>query len=65
MDLESLRQMRDRFGIPVKDEDLASYPYFKPAPDSPEGKYMRERREALGGYPRNAAPRASACRRRR
>ena len=51
MDIESLRQMRDRFGIPVKDEDLASYPYFKPASDSPEGKYMRERREALGGYP--------------
>ena len=50
MDLESLKQMRDRFGIPVKDEDLASYPYFKPAADSPEIKYMRERREALGGY---------------
>ena len=49
MDLESLRQMRDRFGIPVKDEDLASYPYYKPAPDSPEAN-TRERREALGGY---------------
>ncbi|TAG67979.1 MAG: pyruvate dehydrogenase (acetyl-transferring), homodimeric type, partial [Burkholderiales bacterium] len=50
MDLESLKQMRDRFGVPVEDTDLANYPYFKPAADSPEGKYMRERRTALGGY---------------
>ena len=50
MDLVSLKQMRDRFGIPIKDEDLPHYPYFKPAADSPEGRYMRERRAALGGY---------------
>jgi pyruvate dehydrogenase E1 component len=50
MDLASLRQMRDRFGIPIPDEKLADYPYYKPAADSPEGRYMRERRAALGGY---------------
>jgi pyruvate dehydrogenase E1 component, homodimeric type len=50
MDLASLKQMRDRFGIPIKDEDLPNYPYYKPAADSPEGRYMRERRAALGGY---------------
>jgi pyruvate dehydrogenase E1 component len=50
MDLASLKQMRDRFGIPIPDDQLADYPYYKPAADSPEGRYMRERRAALGGY---------------
>ena len=50
MDLESLRNFRDRFGIPVSDEDLPNVPYYLPAEDSPEMKYMRERRAALGGY---------------
>ncbi|NWK77946.1 pyruvate dehydrogenase (acetyl-transferring), homodimeric type [Aquitalea sp. LB_tupeE] len=50
MDIESLRKFRDRFGIPVSDEDLPKVPYYKPAEDSPEMKYMRERRAALGGY---------------
>ncbi|QEL56963.1 pyruvate dehydrogenase (acetyl-transferring), homodimeric type [Chromobacterium paludis] len=50
MDLESLRNFRDRFGIPVSDEDLAKVPYYLPPEDSPEMKYMRERRAALGGY---------------
>ena len=50
MDIESLRKFRDRFGIPVSDADLPSVPYYKPAEDSPEMKYMRERRAALGGY---------------
>ncbi|MCP1289544.1 MULTISPECIES: pyruvate dehydrogenase (acetyl-transferring), homodimeric type [unclassified Chromobacterium] len=50
MDLDSLRKFRDRFGIPVSDEDLANVPYYLPAEDSPEMKYMRERRAALGGY---------------
>ncbi|BBF87357.1 Pyruvate dehydrogenase E1 component [Aquitalea magnusonii] len=50
MDIESLRKFRDRFGIPVSDEDLPKVPYYKPADDSPEMKYMRERRAALGGY---------------
>ncbi|OHX12411.1 pyruvate dehydrogenase (acetyl-transferring), homodimeric type [Chromobacterium sphagni] len=50
MDLESLRKFRDRFGIQVSDEDLAKVPYYLPAEDSPEMKYMRERRAALGGY---------------
>ena len=40
---------RDRFNIPLSDEDAAAGKYFKPAEDSPEMKYMRERRRALGG----------------
>ncbi|MFC3626737.1 pyruvate dehydrogenase (acetyl-transferring), homodimeric type [Vogesella amnigena] len=50
MALENLRKFRDRFAIPISDEDLEKVPYYKPAEDSPEMKYMRERRAALGGY---------------
>jgi pyruvate dehydrogenase E1 component len=50
MGTTSVRAFRDRFKLPIKDEDLASLPYLKFAEDSPELKYMRERREALGGY---------------
>ncbi|MEQ6291278.1 pyruvate dehydrogenase (acetyl-transferring), homodimeric type [Vogesella sp. GCM10023246] len=50
MALDNLRKFRDRFGIPVSDEDLEKVPYYKPAEDSPEMNYMRERRAALGGY---------------
>ncbi|MCG9057690.1 pyruvate dehydrogenase (acetyl-transferring), homodimeric type [Laribacter hongkongensis] len=50
MDLEDLRKFRDRFGIPVSDAELASAPYYKPADDSAEMRYMHARRAALGGY---------------
>lgn len=49
LDLESLKAFRDRFAIPISDEDLDSVPYYKPDPGSPEMRYMMERREALGG----------------
>ncbi len=50
MDLESLRQFRDRLGIPIPDDQLSSAPYYKPADDSPEMQYLRQRRSNLGGY---------------
>lgn len=50
LDLESVREFRDRFNIPIPDDQLEAIPYFKPAEDSPEMKYMHERRAALGGY---------------
>jgi pyruvate dehydrogenase E1 component len=50
LDVESLRTFRDRFGIPVSDEDLPKLPYYRPAEDAPEMKYMRARRAALNGY---------------
>ncbi|MBZ9557810.1 MULTISPECIES: pyruvate dehydrogenase (acetyl-transferring), homodimeric type [unclassified Modicisalibacter] len=52
MDTEALKAFRDRFAIPVTDEQLDSgvMPYFKPAEDSPEMKYLHMRREQLGGY---------------
>ncbi len=49
LDMESLKAFRDRFAIPVSDSELKDVPYYRPAPDSPEMRYMRERREVLGG----------------
>ncbi|WP_133468319.1 pyruvate dehydrogenase (acetyl-transferring), homodimeric type [Paraglaciecola marina] len=49
MDVDSIKQFRDRFNIPVADEAIPDLPYFKFAEDSVEYKYMKERREALGG----------------
>jgi pyruvate dehydrogenase E1 component len=46
---EALRQFRDRFNIPIPDEKIGEAPFYRPPEDSPELKYMRERREALGG----------------
>jgi pyruvate dehydrogenase E1 component len=49
LDIDSLRKFRDRFIIPISDEDLPKVPFYKPDEDSPEMRYMRERRQALGG----------------
>ena len=50
MDVESIRVFRNRFKVPVSNEDLADMPYYHPGEDSVEIKYMQERRKALGGY---------------
>jgi pyruvate dehydrogenase E1 component len=47
---EDIRYMRDRFNIPVPDSELANVPFYKPADDTPEMRYLHERRKALGGY---------------
>ena len=47
---DELREFRARFGIPIADEQLKDAPFYRPAEDSPELVYLRERREALGGY---------------
>lgn len=49
LDVENLRRFRDRFGIPITDEQLETVPYYRPAVDSPELMYMNRRRESLGG----------------
>jgi pyruvate dehydrogenase E1 component len=59
MDLESIRQFRDRFNIPVPDDKLADLPFYKPADDDPIIKYLQERRQALGGYLPQRRPKAS------
>ena len=50
LDDEAIREMRDRFAIPIPDDQLKDIPFFKPSDDSPEMQYLHERRKALGGY---------------
>ena len=47
---EALKHFRDRFNIPISDEEIKDAPFYKPAEDSEEIKYLKARREALGGY---------------
>jgi pyruvate dehydrogenase E1 component len=47
---DDIRFFRDRFNIPVPDSELSKIPFYKPADDTPEMKYLHERRQALGGY---------------
>ena len=47
---KELREFRSRFQIPIKDEEIAETPFYRPAPDSPEMKYLIERRKKLGGF---------------
>src|SRR5581483_9982777 len=49
MPLEALKQFRDRFKIPVPDAELEKIPYYRPAPDSEEAKYLADLRAKLGG----------------
>ena len=46
----ALRQFRDRFNIPIDDERIGEAPFYRPAGDSPEITYLKERRTALGGF---------------
>jgi pyruvate dehydrogenase E1 component len=45
----ALKEFRDRFSLPIGDEQLAEIPFVRFAEDSPEMKYLRTRRAALGG----------------
>ncbi|ABD69936.1 2-oxo-acid dehydrogenase E1 component, homodimeric type [Rhodoferax ferrireducens T118] len=47
---EDIKIFRDRFNIPIPDSELSKLPFYKPADDTPEMKYLHERRKALGGY---------------
>ena len=51
MSMEDIVEFRDRLGIPIADAQLDAKlpPYYRPADDSPEAKYLQERRTALGG----------------
>ena len=50
LDLDDIREFRDRFNIPVSDKDLEDVPFCLPAKGSQELEYLHERRQALGGY---------------
>ncbi|MCG2582733.1 pyruvate dehydrogenase (acetyl-transferring), homodimeric type [Massilia sp. TS11] len=58
LDDEAVREMRDRFNIPIPDDKLPEIPFFKPSDDAPEMKYLHERRKALGGYLPQRRPQA-------
>jgi len=47
---DELRAFRTRFGVPIADSEIGHAPFYRPKDDSPEAQYMRERRQALGGY---------------
>ena len=44
LDIDSLKQFRDRFELPFSDDELKSLPYYRPAADSPEMVYLHEQR---------------------
>ncbi|TMH35269.1 MAG: pyruvate dehydrogenase (acetyl-transferring), homodimeric type [Betaproteobacteria bacterium] len=49
---DDIKSFRDRFNIPVNDEQIATgIPFYKPADDTPEMRYLHERRKALGKVP--------------
>jgi pyruvate dehydrogenase E1 component len=50
LDIDAVRELRDRFNIPVSDQDLADLPFRKPPPDSDEMRYLQTHRNRLGGY---------------
>ncbi len=56
---EALRAFRDRFRIPLTDDQIADAPFYRPPPDSPEIRYLKERRRALGGFLPARADRAA------
>jgi pyruvate dehydrogenase E1 component len=60
LDVEALKAFRDRLGLPLSDGEVERLDFYRPAEDSPELVYLRERRRALGGYlparRRNAPP---------
>jgi pyruvate dehydrogenase E1 component len=47
---DDIKAFRDRFNIPIPDSELSKLPFYKPADDTPEMRYLHERRQALGGY---------------
>src|ERR671923_176305 len=50
MSIDDLKYFRDRLQLPIPDADLAEVPYFHPGEDDDAVKYMKWRRETLGGF---------------
>jgi len=50
IDLATIREMRDRFNVPISDDRLEELPFYRPKDDDPVMVYLQERRKALGGY---------------
>ena len=60
LDLDAVRLFRDRFALPLSDDDLAQLRFYKPPANSPEMAYLRARRETLGGNMPRRVRRAAA-----
>jgi pyruvate dehydrogenase E1 component len=50
LDIDALKEFRDRFNIPISDKDIKDVPYYKPSAKSPELEYLQEQRKNLGGF---------------
>ncbi|HEU5478385.1 MAG TPA: pyruvate dehydrogenase (acetyl-transferring), homodimeric type [Candidatus Tumulicola sp.] len=59
MEVEAMRAFRDRFAIPLSDAEIEKIPFYKPAEDSPEMRYLREREQTLGRVPQRRRKSAS------
>jgi pyruvate dehydrogenase E1 component len=59
--MAALRAFRDRFSIPLSDEQIEDIEFYKPPADSPEMQYLFERREALGGFQPARAAEFTPC----
>jgi pyruvate dehydrogenase E1 component len=46
----ALKAFRDRFNIPISDDQISAAPFYKPPADSPEMQYMHQHRQNLGGF---------------
>lgn len=61
---EDIKAFRDRFNIPIPDSQIADLPFYKPADDTPEMRYLHERRKAWAATCRTAASRPASSSRR-
>jgi pyruvate dehydrogenase E1 component len=59
MNEKELREFRTRFDIPISDEEVADAPFYRPPEDSPESRYLIQRRTELGGFLPKREERAS------
>ena len=50
LDIDDLMYYRDRFDVPLTDEQVKNIEYYKPSENSPEIKYIKEKRMKLGGF---------------
>ncbi|MDA8862486.1 pyruvate dehydrogenase (acetyl-transferring), homodimeric type [Gammaproteobacteria bacterium] len=49
LSMDNIKAFRDKFNIPVTDDEIESIPYVRPADDSPEIQYLKKTRDGLGG----------------
>ncbi|WP_193825200.1 alpha-ketoglutarate dehydrogenase [Oceaniglobus indicus] len=60
LDIDALLAFRDRFDLPLNDAQVEALEFHRPADDSPEMRYLQDRRRALGGYLPSRSANASA-----